>query len=765
MKKKIIVATILTILIGISAYFIITYNIEANNQNTQIVDVKEKLNNNFKTLGGKTDKDIILPVSFPGYQDIKINWTSSDPNIISIEGEVNRPFYIDGDKEVVLTGTVFSKETGFKLKMMSVLGYKEEDFITTIIVKAVEATDEEKIALTLADLIVPKETARDINLLKSSSVFNDISIDWNSSDSSILSEDGLIKGFGDVILTVKVSIGDKFQEKIFEVTVTDEEISYLVLDEDFSTYLENDYNSPWVSEDSLFKVTNGKIIEKESKKLLSINASNNGSIEFLNVNFEGILSLSYQYPDNLLDGEKVLLKIYQSIRGENYRLMETIDLSETTNNVLTYNFVQYEKVKISFESDHDSLLVDVLNIVIKHYLSEDNIVNSLEALIPGIVTESINLPTTTIYGGSVSWSSSHPEIVSSVGVVNVPFSQTTVTLTAIISYFEDDISYAINILVGEGDELPSVFIYFLDVGKYGKNDKGESMMIKYGDYEVIIDAGDRYAETAQAVLEAAHNISSDKIIELAIATHPHADHIGSMDDVFYEFEVVNLLTFEGTYTSQVYRDYVAAYEATNINVCKVLDAFNNVGDCSRIIEIGENVFIEIFNTGYYKESDANSRSIIFLLDAYGTKVLFTGDADNNKFALEASYMHDVGDIDILKVVHHGTRNGTTTAFLEAVTPEVAIITNGNYLGNSNGHPTPEAINRIYQYNNKTKIYSVTGGNGTSVDRFHQRNGIITIEITGDNYYISSEYNDGIPIELSSTDFWISNPLRNYSYVN
>ena len=205
---------------------------------------------------------------------------------------------------------------------------------------------------------------------------------------------------------------------------------------------------------------------------------------------------------------------------------------------------------------------------------------------------------------------------------------------------------------------------------------------------------------------------------------------------------------------------------TGVQTCALpIYAFNNVGDCSRIIEIGENVFIEIFNTGYYKESDANSRSIIFLLDAYGTKVLFTGDADNNKFALEASYMHDVGDIDILKVVHHGTRNGTTTAFLEAVTPEVAIITNGNYLGNSNGHPTPEAINRIYQYNNKTRIYSVTGGNGTSVDRFHQRNGIITIEITGDNYYISSEYNDGIPIELSSTDFWISNPLRNYSYVN
>lgn len=128
-------------------------------------------------------------------------------------------------------------------------------------------------------------------------------------------------------------------------------------------------------------------------------------------------------------------------------------------------------------------------------------------------------------------------------------------------------------------------------------------------------------------------------------------------------------------------------------------------------------------------------------------------------------MHLVGDVDILKVVHHGTKNGTTTSFLEAVTPEVAIITNGNYLGNANGHPTPEAINRIYQYNNKTKIYSVTGGNGKTVDRFHQRNGMITIEITNNEYYVRSEYYNDVPIELSSTDFWITNPNKAYSYVN
>jgi len=238
-----------------------------------------------------------------------------------------------------------------------------------------------------------------------------------------------------------------------------------------------------------------------------------------------------------------------------------------------------------------------------------------------------------------------------------------------------------------------------------------------------------------------------------------------MDDVFAEFDVLNLITFEGTYTTGVYNDYVSAYQAEDCNVFKVLDVYNNIVDLKREFEIVENVSIEIINTTYYSASDLNSRSIVFVLDAYGTRVLFTADADNNKYQIESTYMNDVGDIDILKVVHHGSKNGTSSQFLDVVMPEVAIITNGNYLGNSNTHPTPEAINRIYQYNNETKIYAVTGGNGSGSDRFYQRNGLITIEITLGKYIITSEYNFDEPIELSSTDFWINHPSRVYNYIN
>ena len=763
MKKKLIVSIFLFIFTIISVYFVINYFLAAKNQNSQIIDVIDKLDSQFLELGEIIDEDLELPSTLVGYDDVIIGWSSSKPNIISDDGVVNRPLYLEGDMEVVLTARIRSKAEGLKLQMISYLGYKEDIFVVNVTVKAFEATDLEKITVTVNDLIVPLETNTDINLLKTSAVFDDVLIKWSSSDPSVLSVDGLIKGYGDVVLTARVSIGDIFTEKEFNCSVIDQELTVLMLDENFSEYEIKDYEDSWVSEDNLFKITDGLIIEKDDKKVLNIKTSSLGSIEFLNGNFSGVLSFSYQYLSNI--EEEVYLKIYYAVKNDEYRLFENIDISEYENNVYTYDFTYYEKVKFIFESSSDDLTVDVLNIVIKHTVTEENIVNSLENLIPDVINESINLPTTTIYGGSVSWVSSHPDIISSSGVLNLPTSKTSVTLTATISYFEDDITYAVNIEVGEGQEVPSVYVYFLDVGKYGDSDMGESMMIKVGDYEVIIDAGDRYSDSTTAVLEQVHSITNDKIIELAIATHPHSDHIGSMDDVFAEFDVLNLITFEGTYTTGVYNDYVSAYQAEDCNVFKVLDVYNNIVELKREFEIVENVSIEIINTTYYSASDLNSRSIVFVLDAYGTRVLFTADADNNKYQIESTYMNDVGDIDILKVVHHGSKYGTSSQFLDVVMPEVAIITNGNYLGNSNTHPTPEAINRIYQYNNETKIYAVTGGNGSGSDRFYQRNGLITIEITLGKYIITSEYNFDEPIELSSTDFWINHPSRVYNYIN
>jgi beta-lactamase superfamily II metal-dependent hydrolase len=147
----------------------------------------------------------------------------------------------------------------------------------------------------------------------------------------------------------------------------------------------------------------------------------------------------------------------------------------------------------------------------------------------------------------------------------------------------------------------------------------------------------------------------------------------------------------------------------------------------------------------------------------------TGDADNasGHTDLEQKYMKAVGDIDILKVVHHGTSNGTTSEFLNIVDPEVAIICNGNYLGNKHGHPHPTAIKNLYSYDESIKVYCITGGgtidgvanktNNTykcsSEDRFNQRNGLITLIIDNTGYKFTSEYYGSNLMELKNTQYY------------
>ena len=114
-------------------------------------------------------------------------------------------------------------------------------------------------------------------------------------------------------------------------------------------------------------------------------------------------------------------------------------------------------------------------------------------------------------------------------------------------------------------------------------------------------------------------------------------------------------------------------------------------------------------------------------------------------------MNSVGNIDILKLVHHGTREGSTSKFIEAVDPELCIVTNGNYFGNKHGHPTYEALSRIYDYDENIKIYAVVGGDQEScemtssgsyqcdpTDYSVDRNGMITITIDNNGYTLTCE---------------------------
>jgi competence protein ComEC len=89
---------------------------------------------------------------------------------------------------------------------------------------------------------------------------------------------------------------------------------------------------------------------------------------------------------------------------------------------------------------------------------------------------------------------------------------------------------------------------------------------------------------------------------------------------------------------------------------------------------------------------ANANSVITRLVLGKTSVLLTGDAD----ASEEHWLLSRGNglrSTVLKVGHHGSRTSSTAAFLLAVSPRLAVISNRP---NAPNHPHPETLARLQQ---------------------------------------------------------------------
>ena len=308
--------------------------------------------------------------------------------------------------------------------------------------------------------------------------------------------------------------------------------------------------------------------------------------------------------------------------------------------------------------------------------------------------------------------------------------------------------------------LESVLLHYIDVGYLGGG-PGEAMLIQVGGIDILIDSGEDSSSSQAALINFLNANVSDGIIEYIIATHQDADHIGGFQSVLsaYTVEKAILYSTPSSIATTLRNNFEAALVTEGSTVYYIYDIVTSE---TTSIEIISGVSMQFYNTGFLQTTDANQSAIVFTLEAFNTRVLFNADAEGT---VEAVYASMVGDVDVMKMAHHGATAGTTAYLLETITPEVAIVNNGNYLGNQFSHPTYEAINRIYTYSNLVPVYSVTGGNGSTSDRMVERNGSITLTISPSTYTITSEYYNTNPLEVSNTAYWANgdNPYSSNGY--
>ena len=216
-------------------------------------------------------------------------------------------------------------------------------------------------------------------------------------------------------------------------------------------------------------------------------------------------------------------------------------------------------------------------------------------------------------------------------------------------------------------------VHFIDVGQ------GDCILIEDGTSAMLIDAGN--PENGPDIVSYIKNLGIEKL-NFVLATHPHADHIGGMADVINAFDVEKIIMPKATHTTRTFENLLLTIQNKGLKITAPIPGTEyKLGNASFTILAP--------NSSSYE--DLNNYSVVVKLNYGSTPFLFTGDAEATSENEILARGYDV-KADVLKIGHHGSNSSTTERFLDAVSPQYAVICVG--AGNSYGHPAPETLSKL-----------------------------------------------------------------------
>lgn len=225
----------------------------------------------------------------------------------------------------------------------------------------------------------------------------------------------------------------------------------------------------------------------------------------------------------------------------------------------------------------------------------------------------------------------------------------------------------------------SARVVFCDVGQ------GDAAYIRTKDrLDVLVDAGpDRKVLNCLGKYMPFY----DRKIELAFLSHPQKDHYGGYLYLFDRYKIDNLIIS----SVQSQTDSFLQLKEKLIEK-KIKSRFFYAGDkiSTRNLTIEffwpEKTFVQA-----KKEKDLNNFSQVFILSVEKSKILFTGDATGLVLEQveESLLQRSLDPINILKVPHHGSKNGLTFSFLKLADPITSVISVGK--NNPYSHPSKEVL--------------------------------------------------------------------------
>ena len=177
-----------------------------------------------------------------------------------------------------------------------------------------------------------------------------------------------------------------------------------------------------------------------------------------------------------------------------------------------------------------------------------------------------------------------------------------------------------------------------------------------------------------------------------ISPHGDLDHIGNAYSITKKIKVDNI--------------YINNYKLTKLEkeLCK-----------KKCIQLGDENNVEDFYilNPKYDMNNENDNSLVIYFTIKNKNILFMGDA-SKEVEKRIINDYDLGNIDIFKVGHHGSKTSSCKEFIDEINPKYSIISVGK--NNRYGHPNKEVLNNLDQ----SKIYR-TDKDGSIILKFVNNN--------------------------------------------
>ncbi len=233
-------------------------------------------------------------------------------------------------------------------------------------------------------------------------------------------------------------------------------------------------------------------------------------------------------------------------------------------------------------------------------------------------------------------------------------------------------------------------VYFLDVGQ------SDCSIVVCEDEVMVIDTGS-YPQFND-IQEALFTLEVDEI-DYLVVTHPHNDHMSNAERLINNYKVKNILmpriSEENFEKNEAFERLLHTIDSQNITALasQDIDCFN-LGSAQ----------IKILSP-HKQYNELNNMSLVMKVTYGETSFLFQGDAESQ---VEKELLYSDCDLsaNVLKLGHHGSKTASTEKYLDAVNPEIAVVSCGQ--GNSYGHPRVTVMEYLVERNID---YYITVDNG------------------------------------------------------